>query len=118
MHHHRGRGGCADIAQQTYRVIFGGLFSCKSYPINATLHHQLLEDDMEKFRQTTNIQKARDGPNKNTLLDTCADCHGEGKINGETCARCQGRGISPVRRSEAAVAASFFPGRFFQRRPL
>lgn len=92
----RGKRGCADIAQQTYRVIFGGLFSCNSIPTHASLHRQPLEDDMQKLRHVPKIAKARDGPRKNVLLDICPDCHGDGKINGETCPRCHGAGISPV----------------------
>jgi hypothetical protein len=90
-------GAAAPIYRIKHIVYFPGRpFSCNHIPMHATVHRQPLEDDMENFRQHRKIEKARDGPFKNTLLEMCPDCKGDGKIEGETCPRCQGSGISPV----------------------
>jgi DnaJ-class molecular chaperone len=60
---------------------------------------------MGKTPKNRNTEKARDGPFKNTLLEMCPECHGDGKVKGHECPRCKGSGISPVRDAELRLAS-------------
>jgi RecJ-like exonuclease len=41
------------------------------------------------------LEKLRQGPDKNVLLETCPNCRGSGKFKDEGCLRCQGTGKIP-----------------------